>query len=166
MTTRVGLTLGKYAPLHRGHQLVIETALAEVATLIILIYAAPETTPIPLSVRAQWLRELYPVATVLEAPDGPTVVGDTPEIKRLHEDYLFWRLRAAQAPPITHFYCSEFYGDHVSRALGAVNRLVDPARRQVPISGTLIRQNPAVYRAYLHQLVYQDVLRYQNLVLL
>jgi hypothetical protein len=24
-----GLTLGKYAPLHRGHQLVIETALAE-----------------------------------------------------------------------------------------------------------------------------------------
>ena len=31
-----GLTLGKYAPLHRGHQLVIETALAEMDETLVL----------------------------------------------------------------------------------------------------------------------------------
>ncbi len=32
-----GLTLGKFAPLHRGHQLLIDTALAEVDELVITI---------------------------------------------------------------------------------------------------------------------------------
>ncbi len=45
---RVGLTLGKYAPLHQGHQLVIETALAEMDRLIVIIYDCPEITPIAL----------------------------------------------------------------------------------------------------------------------
>ncbi len=134
-----GLTLGKYAPLHLGHQLVIETALAEMDRLIVIIYNCPETTPIPLEVRASWIRRLYPQVAVVEAWDGPTEVGDTPEIKRRHEDYVINRLKIAN---ITHFYSSEFYGDHMSRALGAVNRLVDPERARVPISATLIRQNP------------------------
>jgi len=38
-----GLTLGKYAPLHKGHQLVIETGLREMDELLVLIYDAPET---------------------------------------------------------------------------------------------------------------------------
>ena len=49
-----GLTLGKFAPLHKGHQLVIETALAEVDELTVVIYDSPEVTPVPLSVRANW----------------------------------------------------------------------------------------------------------------
>ena len=46
-----GLVLGKYAPLHAGHQLVIETALAEVDHLIAVVYAAPSHTSVPLNVR-------------------------------------------------------------------------------------------------------------------
>ena len=38
---RVGLTLGKFAPLHRGHQYLIETALAETERLVVLIYDCP-----------------------------------------------------------------------------------------------------------------------------
>ena len=41
-----GLTLGKFAPFHRGHQFVVETALAEMDEVIVIIYDAPETTPI------------------------------------------------------------------------------------------------------------------------
>lgn len=37
----LGLTLGKFAPLHKGHQFMIETALQEVDELILVIY---ETT--------------------------------------------------------------------------------------------------------------------------
>ena len=88
MTAKIGFTLGKYAPLHRGHQLVIETALAEMDELFLVIYDCPEITPVPLPVRAGWLRRLYPQAHVIEAWNGSNEVGDTPEIKRMHETYL------------------------------------------------------------------------------
>lgn len=149
-----GLTLGKYAPLHRGHQLVIETALAEMDELVVIIYDSPEVTPVPLSVRAGWLRRLYPAVRVVEAWDGPSEVGDTPEIKRRHEDYVIERLKIAG---VTHFYSSEFYGEHMSQALGAVNRVVDARRERVPISATQIRRDPFACREYLHPLVYRDL---------
>ncbi len=75
-----GLTLGKYAPLHRGHQLVIETALSEMDETIVIIYHAPDSTNIPLSVRSGWIRVLYPTITVIEAWDGPTAIGYSPEL--------------------------------------------------------------------------------------
>src|SRR5437762_14321392 len=56
---KTGLTLGKHAPLHHGHQFVISTALREMDHVIVLIYPAAETR-IPLSVRANWIRTLYP----------------------------------------------------------------------------------------------------------
>lgn len=71
MTT--GMTLGKFAPLHRGHQHVIETALRENDHVIVLIYAAPDIKCSPLEVRSHWIRQLYPQVEVIEAIDGPTV---------------------------------------------------------------------------------------------
>jgi HTH-type transcriptional regulator, transcriptional repressor of NAD biosynthesis genes len=150
-----GLTLGKYAPLHAGHQLVIETALYEMDEVTVVIYDSPEVTSIPLPIRANWIRHLYPSVQVIEAWDGPTEVGDTPEIKKRQEDYLLHTLGISG---ITHFYCSEFYGEHVSHALGAVNRLVDCDRQTVPVSGTAIRENPYAFRDYLHPIVYRDLI--------
>lgn len=152
-----GLTLGKYAPLHRGHQYLIQTALDEMDTVTMVIYDCPETTPIPLPVRARWLRTLYPAIRVIEAWDGPTIVGDTPEIRALHEDYLLNRL-GLQQEGITHFYSSEFYGDHVSAAFGAVDRRVDQERKTYAISGTTVRKDPYHYRSFLHPLVYRDLI--------
>ncbi len=151
----IGLTLGKFAPLHRGHQYVIETALAEMERLIIVIYDCPDTIDIPLVVRSGWLRNLYPQAEVIEAWDGPLVVGNTLVIQKMHEDYIINRLNIRG---ITHFYSSEFYGEHMSVALGAVNRLVDQDRTYVPISATQIRQNTFAHRHFLHPLVYRDLI--------
>jgi len=150
-----GLTLGKFSPLHKGHQLVIETALAEMDKVTVIIYDAPETMLIPLNIRANWLRKLYPQIKVIEAWDGPTEVGNTPEIKRQHENYIINELKIFG---ITHFYSSEFYGEHISVALGAVNRLVNPSRKIIPISGMKIRENPFVCRKYIHPLVYRDLI--------
>ena len=149
------LTLGKYAPLHKGHQLVIEKALSEADHLIVMIYDAPETTTIPLTVRAGWIRRLYPSVEVIEAWDGPTIVGDSPEIIRMHDTYLMSQFAERT---ITHFYSSEFYGEHVSRALRAVDCRVDADRRQVPISGTAVRRDPYAYRKYIDPLVYRDLI--------
>ena len=150
---RVGLTLGKYAPLHKGHQHVIEIALGEVDHLIVLIYDAPEETTIPLPIRTQWIRTLYPHVEVLEAWDGPRTIGQSPEIIKMHDDYL---KRKFADRDIDVFYSSEVYGEHVSLALGATNRLVDPQRPTVPVSATMIRANPYAHRAFMDPLVYAD----------
>lgn len=160
-TVTRGLTLGKFAPLHRGHQYLIETALRETDEVVAIIFDAPETTTIPLNVRAAWIRQLYPLVRVVEAWDGPTGMGDTPELRRVHEEYVMQRLKISG---ITHFYSSEFYGDHMSRALGAVDRRVDPGRVTVPVSGTQIRADPYAWRDFVHPLVYRDLII--NVVLL
>lgn len=151
----IGLTLGKYAPFHQGHQLVIDTALSEMDRVIVMIYDAPETTSCPLPVRAGWIRTLYPGVEVIEAWDGPTAVSDDPEIMKRHEEYILSTLKNRT---ITHFYSSEFYGEHVSKALGAVDRRIDPQRIRVPISATAIRNNPFSNRHYVNPSVYRDLI--------
>jgi NadR type nicotinamide-nucleotide adenylyltransferase len=148
-----GLVLGKFAPLHRGHQFLIETALAAVDELVVLVYEAADVTSVPLATRAGWLRRLYPRARVIEAIDGPTTAGRDPAIMRAQEQYL---LRAVPQP-VTHFFSSEWYGEHVSAALGATNVAVDLERRRLPISGSQIRADPFGQRAFLDPLVYRDL---------
>jgi len=151
---KIGLTLGKFAPFHKGHQYLVETALAEVDRLYVLIYHTDLTT-VPLQVRAAWIKALYPEVTIIEAWDGPEGYGDTPEIKKVQEDYILKKLGDIK---ISHFYSSEFYGDHVSKALGAIDRRVDEPRSFVPISGTRVRAKLFQSRKYLSDLVYRDLI--------
>lgn len=111
---KIGLTLGKFAPLHKGHQYLIETALQEMDEVIVLVYDTPVTV-VPLSVRAGWIRQLYPRASVVECWDGPDGYGGDREFEVLQEEYIFSVLGDKK---VTHFYSSEYYGGHVSRALG------------------------------------------------
>lgn len=150
-----GLTLGKFAPFHKGHQLLFDLALAEMDEVTAIIYDCPETTAVPLCVRADWLRKLYPRVQVVEAWDGPTEVGETPEIKQKHEDYI---LRQLDLGTFTHFYSGEFYGEHMSLALGAINRTVARDHKVRPISGTQIRSDPYAFREHMHPLVYRDLI--------
>ena len=151
---RRGLTLGKFAPFHRGHQLLMETALSEVDELVVMVYATV-VTDVPLQVRAGWIKALYPAVRVIEAWDGPAGYGDTPEIRSREERYILGKLDGLR---ISHFYSSDFYGEHVSRALGAVDRRVDAARAAVPISGTDLRADYFAGRAYLAPRVYADLI--------
>ncbi|MGB8703326.1 MAG: AAA family ATPase [Thermosynechococcaceae cyanobacterium] len=155
MSTTHGLTLGKFAPLHKGHQFVIETALSEMDRVTVIIYDAPEVTSIPLNIRSRWLKKLYPQVHVVEAWDGPTEIGNTPEIQRKHEDYI---INCLKINNVTHFYSSEFYGEHMSIALHAINRTVDQSRTIFPISGTKIRDNPFACRDFIHPIVYRDLI--------
>ncbi|WP_301336134.1 AAA family ATPase [Paenibacillus sp. FJAT-26967] len=147
--------MGKFAPLHKGHQLMIETALRENDEVIVIIYDSPEVTDIPLPVRAGWIRTLYPAVQVIEAWGGPSETGYTREIEASHEDYI---IRLLNGRTITNFYSSERYGEHMSVALGAVNRQVDPQRIRVPVSGTSVRQDPYAERRYVDPVVYRDLI--------
>eukprot|EP00825_Cyclidium_porcatum_P005061 TRINITY_DN12415_c0_g1_i2.p5 TRINITY_DN12415_c0_g1~~TRINITY_DN12415_c0_g1_i2.p5 ORF type:complete len:146 (-),score=17.90 TRINITY_DN12415_c0_g1_i2:43-480(-) len=88
MNSTVGLTLGKFAPLHLGHQHMIETAIDEMDHVIVVIYDSPEVTDIPLNKRADWIRNLYPAVEIIEGWNSPNDMGDTPEIKKIQEDYI------------------------------------------------------------------------------
>lgn len=151
---KIGLTLGKFSPLHKGHQLLIETALKEMDQFYVLVYDSPETTTVPLTVRAGWIKTLYPEVKIIEGWDGPTAAGYTPEVIKIQDTYI---LSQVQGIGITHFYSSEPYGDHVSKALKAINRTIDIDRRLVPVSGTEIRKDPFAARAYLSDVVYRDL---------
>lgn len=155
----IGLTLGKYAPLHKGHQKLIEKALSEVDLLIVIVYDAPQYTNVPLKVRAQWIEELYPEVIVIQADNVPKDKGYTEEIQQKHERYI---LSLVSNWKIDKFYSSESYGFRMSRALGCENIIYDSERKGIRISGTEIRENPEVYKSYMEPMVYEAVMKYQK----
>ncbi len=150
----IGLVLGKFAPLHKGHQLLIETARREMDRVKVMIYNCPETTNIPLNVRSGWIKKLYPDVEVIEAWDGPTETGRAAWIKKKNEDYVLKKINE----PISAFYSSEWYGDHMSKFLNCANIMVDRPRQNFNVSGTRVRNNSYRYRKYLDPIVYNDYL--------
>ena len=128
-----GLVVGTFAPLHRGHQLVIETAWAACDHVTVMTWANPDLPDMPTAVRAGWVRELYPDVEVVafDAADCPP--DDAP-------DAVQQAFTAARVPrPIDAVFTSEPYGDALAAALDAVHVPVDPERQRVPVSGTQIR---------------------------
>ena len=53
----IGFTIGKFAPLHKGHEELIKKGIAENDEFYILINDT-NVTNIPLETRAKWLKEL------------------------------------------------------------------------------------------------------------
>jgi HTH-type transcriptional repressor of NAD biosynthesis genes len=128
--------------------------LAEVDELVVMVYAT-DVIEAPLQVRAGWIQQLYPMVRIIEAWDGPDGYGDSPEICNEQEVYLLKKLGGLR---VTHFYSSEFYGDHISRALDAVDCRVDEDRSRIPISGTVLRADYYSGREYIAPLVYADLI--------
>ncbi len=151
---KIGLTLGKYAPFHKGHQHVIDTMLREMDEVIVVIYDT-DVTSIPLPVRANWIRTLYPEVTAIEAWDGPVGYSHEREYEIREEQYIKSLLGDIK---ISAFYSSEYYGAHMSKALNCADRRVDEAREVIPVSGTLIRENPYQYRSFINDVVYRDLI--------
>jgi len=151
---RIGLTLGKYAPFHKGHEYVIETMLRETDEAIVIIYDT-SLTPIPLQVRTGWIKKLFPDVTVIEAWDGPVGSPHSCEYEIQEEQYI---LNLLDGKKITAFYSSEYYGKHISKALKCADRRIDEARKTVPVSATVIRDNPFQHKQYLSDIVYRDMI--------
>lgn len=149
-----GLILGKFAPFHIGHCYLIDAALKEVGEVIIILYDCPDITHIPLNVRAGWVRKLYPQVEVIEGWDAPNRHEDTPEVKRMQEQYI---KKVLNGKKITHFFSSEYYGEHMSEFLKAVNRVIDINRDKYHISATMIRKNTNLYKNFMHPMVVSDL---------
>ncbi|MFA6132267.1 MAG: adenylyltransferase/cytidyltransferase family protein [Patescibacteria group bacterium] len=149
---KIGLIVGKFAPLHKGHQFLIEKALEKVDRLIIIVYRCPETK-IPLKIRVGWLKRLYPKVTVISGSKAPLEHGNDPKITQQNIEYV----KSLLSEKITHVFSSEWYGQRLSEALGAKNVVVDKKRMHFPVSGTMIRNDLEKYKKFLSPLVYKEL---------
>jgi HTH-type transcriptional regulator, transcriptional repressor of NAD biosynthesis genes len=152
-----GLVFGKFLPLHRGHQLMIETALSQVDELTIVVYGSerPGDDQMPLELRLRWLRELYPhVESIvpLEDPLAADLDADDPAHAELYADGIRF------LGPFDKVFSSEEGYGRFAELLEAEHVLVDAARTLVPTSGTVIRSNPYEYRGWMDPLVYASLI--------
>ena len=145
---KVGFTIGKFAPLHKGHETLIEKGIKENDEFYILINET-DLSDIPIETRAEWIKTLYPTAHVILGKNPPKQFGMDEKSIKIQTDYL---KEIFKDIPITTFYSSEEYGKYVARDLHVENVLVE---KQITINATAIRNNPQENKKYLEDIVYK-----------
>ena len=150
---KIGFTIGKFAPLHKGHQYLIEKALQEMDKFYVIIYET-KVTKISLETRASWIQKIYPEVNIIYAKNPPSTYGLDEKSIKIQTDYLKEKVKKI---PVTHFYNSEPYGKFVARDLKIQEIQVDRKREKYPISGTVIRKEMEESKNYMNPIVYQDM---------
>lgn len=157
---KIGFTIGKFAPLHKGHQYLIETALKEMDEMYVIVYET-DLIDIPVERRAGWIKELYPNVNVILAKNPPTKYGMDEESIKIQTDYLKNVMGDIKG---THFFSSEKYGKFVARDLNVSNRVVDYKRELIPISATKVRSDIDGCSKFMDKIVYNDIKKFKTLV--
>lgn len=140
-----GLIIGKFLPPHAGHLYLIKQAAKQVQRLTVMVCAL-NAEPISGVLRLDWMRQLCPDATViLNTDENPSYPEDHPDFWDIWRESIMSRL--PQAPDVV--FSGEAYGETLAQVLGARHVCVDRVAGVVPISGSLIRQNPYQYWTFL-----------------
>lgn len=155
-----GVIIGRFMPPHAGHQYLVDFGRNMCDRLTVLVCTL-SAEPIPGDLRYRWMQELFPdvhmVHITEEIPeaskDSPTAIPIWAETVRAH----------LEAPP-TYVFASEDYGAPLAAELGARFVPVDPARRQFPVSATMIRENPFANWDYIPEPVRPYFLRRVSVV--
>ncbi len=144
------LVVGKFAPPHRGHQYLLDTARETANRLTILVWANPDFPEMPSERRAAWLREMYPDADI-HVPEHPP---DDAAPDDVHRHFVKdWLEKNGLAPDVV--LTSENYGEGFAAVLGIPHRLVDFDRTRIPISGTAVRADVHAHRQWLDPRIYR-----------
>ena len=137
---RRGLIVGKFYPLHKGHQYLIETGLKNCDELTVVVCELKDHTILG-EKRAGWIRELYPQVKVL-----------VKSYDKLDPDsHRVWAKLAIEwmkgKPDVV--FTSEWYGEGWAKAIGCEHLLIDMDRVKFKVSGTMVRENPQKMWKYL-----------------
>lgn len=176
-----GLVVGKFCPLHQGHQLVIDTAIEQCQDVIVISYTKPEFEGCEPETRKLWLDELYPCVKHLVIDDNKLQsifvsmnisARDVPEndaAEADHREFVGWLCHYVLGVKVDAVFTSENYGDGFALALSNYFSVrtstpffvrhvcVDKSRKSIPVSGTAIRLYPEENRQYLAPAVYSDL---------
>lgn len=141
------LVIGKFMPVHAGHIALIRFAAAHSDEVIVsMSYTAHD--PIPHTLRFLWLQEIFKAEQKIRI----ALVHDD-----FDDEFLPWPIRtkqwavflSKQYPKADYVVSSEAYGEPLAQHLGAAHLSFDPARKQVPVSASLIRSKPFHYWPYI-----------------
>ena len=133
---KTGLVCGRFDPLHRGHELLIDFAASSVERLTILVFST-FSDAVPADLRVRWLRERFPNATVPDAVARTQPDPTAPDFAVAFAEAVSANVKEKPS----YFFSSDATGMHAALALGATFVPVDPSRVLVPTSGDAIRKN-------------------------
>lgn len=157
---RTGLVVGKFAPLHLGHEQVIRAALAACDHVVLVSYSRPEFPGCEPVRRASWLAARFPQTTRIVLDHATEPLPENSDSDEVHRAFCADILRRHFDPPIDAIFTSEAYGpgfaaDLARRQASPVAHVfIDLARSIVPISGTDLRGNVHRLRHFLAPEVY------------
>ena len=150
---KIGFTIGKFAPFHKGHEYLIETALKQTDKVYVIVNDAQEINT-PIETRAKWIKDQYPQVEIIYGYHPPKQYGMDEKSVAIQIEYLKELTKGIHP---THFFSSEPYGAKVSEYMQVKDCRVDPQRKNVPISATMIRQDLEKNKKYIHEEVYQEI---------
>jgi HTH-type transcriptional regulator, transcriptional repressor of NAD biosynthesis genes len=171
---RRGLVVGKFCPLHLGHEFLIREARARCDSLLVLSWTKPGFDGYDRERRAAWLHARFPDIESLVIDDpwlaercaregiAQRELPDDAAPDDAHRRFAAWLLRDLLRSPVDAVFTSEDYGDGFAAVLSAefavpvAHICVDLKRGEVPVSGTRIRQDPSACREFLPPEVWSD----------
>jgi HTH-type transcriptional repressor of NAD biosynthesis genes len=166
-----GLIVGKFSPLHQGHEWLIRSAQARCEELILFSYSNPEFPGCEPPHRREWLKALFPeaISFVIDGNSGQVPPNDAPDdIQREFVAQLYLKLVNR---PLDAVFTSEAYGDGFVRHLNHFFKTKttlparvrhihgDPARIQVAARGSTIRADVHAHRHLLSPEVYRSFVK-------
>jgi len=154
---KIGFTIGKFAPLHKGHEHLIETALKETDEFYVIIYDT-DVIDIPIETRAKWITDKFNNVKIIYAFDSPKQYGLDEKSVKIQMEYLNKKIEGI---PVNCFFSSEPYGQKVAEYLNIENRVVDMSRNKVPINAGLIRSDIEKHKSFLDDRVYNEIKSYK-----
>ena len=163
-----GLVVGKFAPLHSGHEALINAALEQCETVCIISYSSPEIRGYEPEKRLNWLTTRFPQCRHLVlSPQVLASYGLAPHPPNDADDDLHRHYVATLCEDILHcqpeaVFTAEDYGDGFASVLSQrFGRPVAHVRLQRPLgpddpSGTRIRSDVHRYRKMMSPEVYRS----------
>jgi len=146
------LVVGKFCPLHNGHRGLINRA-RQTGDVTVVVYDMPGYPEFPIEMRLNWISQLFPDIEAIIPMEDHFGGDNSAEASPLYAAEL------ASFGPFTHVYSSEDYGKPFAKALNAEHIMFDYNRVGVPISGTMVREDPYRYREFVPPVVYRDMIQ-------
>ena len=137
-----GLIIGRFDPPHLGHSYMIEWARERCEQLVVFVNTK-QGEAAPGDLRAQWLQDLHPEVKVVQVEHDLHNDWDDQELWAKWINLLRSKWPLANGPEVV--VSSDFYISELAQRLGAEAVVCDPERTNVPISATLIRNDPATH---------------------
>ena len=150
---KIGFTIGKFAPFHKGHEYLIQTAIKETDEFYVVIYDT-DVIDVPVETRAKWIKDKFNNVKIIYAFNSPTQYGLDDESVKIQMEYLSKKIKGI---PVNCFFSSEPYGEKVAQYLNIENRVVDMSRIQFPINAGVIREDIERYKDFLDPKIYNEI---------